>query len=206
MTCAACGAATARRSAYCAVCGLAQDGKPHTDWNRTPEALAYEDLSRALADGEALLALTRGRVAGNWRPSRSLNPQSFLSPFANVGLTPNRLLVQQIHQGTGRALGGRPSAFPLSELHSLSVADADPFETGRTLRLVAHLQSGESVRLKVIGRFVHAAREMVEVWHSLCDTAPLNQSDPPLACPACRRPLDRLHRYCPYCGARQDQE
>jgi len=200
MNCAACGAPPGRARSHCAICGYALIPEAEKPWNRMPEAETFEDLQKALEPEESLLGATRGKIAGSWRGRFSLHPQALFSPYINLGLTGDRLLIQHIRQDTGRAVSEKPLAVPLSDVASVSLSDADPFEAGRTVRVVVDLASGESLRLRAVGRLAESARELVEVWESLSGMARTIQTDEAGTCPHCGRLLDRLYRFCPFCG------
>jgi RNA polymerase subunit RPABC4/transcription elongation factor Spt4 len=199
MSCTICGAPADNARNTCPICGYTQAPGAKSPWDRSVEAWAYEDLQQALEEGEALLAVTRGRIAGSWRRKLTLNPQTFLSPFVNVGLTADRLILQQIHQTTGRAASDKVTGFPLSSVVSLAVSDADPMEAGKSVRLNAVLSSGESFRLRASGRVAEGAKELFEVWQSVARGL-YPSAAPAIACPHCSRELDRPHKFCPFCG------
>src|SRR5947209_7296584 len=75
MTCAACGAASDPKHAFCVICGHRQKPDTKKEWDRSVEASAYEDLQKTLSNGEAILGATRGRIAGGIRGKAALNPQ-----------------------------------------------------------------------------------------------------------------------------------
>jgi hypothetical protein len=200
MTCAVCGAPADRARAHCAVCGYAVEPEDSAKrWDRAAEADAYEDVSHALDVEEPLLGVTRGRIAGTWRRPLSFQPQALLSPYVNLGITADKLVLQPIHPSSGRAMSDKGTPIPLSDVVAMTITDADPLEAGRTSRLAIQVQSGESFRLRAPGRFAESAKQLVEVWKSLTDgqRAPM---DIELRCVHCGRGLDRPHRFCPYCG------
>jgi len=182
------------------VCGYAHfpDEAPKK-WDRAPEADAYEDLSHALDPNESLLGVTRGRVAGTWRRPLSLQPQALLSPYVNLGITAEKLVLQPVHATSGRALSDKGSSIPLTDVVAMTVTDADPLVAGRTARLVIQVQSGESLRLRAPGRFAESAQQLVEVWRSLTDGQRAD-SAAEIRCEHCGRGLDRPTRFCPYGG------
>jgi hypothetical protein len=202
MSCAVCGAPGEKSRDYCAICGFTDVSDGKRKWHRTVEAWAYEDLQKTLDEDESLLGVTRGRIAGSWRRKLTLNPQTFLSPFVNVGLTENRLILQQIHQANGRAASDKVTAFPIHQIVSLSVSDADPMETGRSVRLNVILSNGESFRLRSAGRLAEGAKELFEVWESVALRAAASTA-PAITCPHCNREMDRPHKFCPFCGTAQ---
>jgi hypothetical protein len=202
MSCAVCGAPADRSGAYCVICGHAHDPEATKKWDRTVEAFAIEDLQTVLKPDEALLGSTRGRIAGSWRRKLSLNPQTFLSPFVNLGLTGERLILQQIQQGNGRAASEKITEFPLSDVVSIAASDADPMESGRSVRLAIVLNNGESFRIRAAGRLASAAQEIVEVWGSLASSTP-KATVHLERCASCERTFDLPHRFCPFCGKEQ---
>jgi hypothetical protein len=203
MNCAVCSASAESGAAHCHICGHAFDSRTTRRWDRTPEAHAFEDLQSALEDDEALLASTRGRVAGTWRRKISLNPQMMLSPYANLGLTGRRLLLQQVNASTGRSSAGAVSAVPLDEVSGMSVTDADPMEEGRTSRLVVTLNNGETFRVRASGRHAASAKEIVEVWSSMGGNVRVEAGP---RCESCGSSHERAYRYCPFCGTKQEDE
>jgi RNA polymerase subunit RPABC4/transcription elongation factor Spt4 len=205
MTCAVCGATADRARAHCAICGHSHRPDSAREWDRTVEAEAFEDLQHTLDPDETLLAVTRGRIAGTWRRRLTLDPQVLLSPYVNLGLTAEKLILQQIQPGSGRALSDKGSSIPLKEILTLTVSDADPLEPERMARLVVQLRSGESFRLRAAGRLARSAKDMVEVWRSLTDSIRTTTARQQI-CPHCRRTLDRPHRFCPFCGKEQSTE
>ena len=204
MNCAACGAAGARDAGHCPVCGFARDKGAAKTWHRGIEAAAYEDLSEGLEENEALLGVTRGRLVGNWRPRAGLNPRALFTPYVNLGLTGSRLIVQPISQTDGRALSGAGASYPLSAIVAMTRSDADVIEPGRTIRLVIHLATGESMRVKTSGRMADSASSILEVWQSLYRDHAGGEPPAGVPCPGCGRDLDQPYRYCPYCGKEQE--
>lgn len=205
MTCAACGAPTKRENAFCAICGFTANGTSAVNqWDRTPEAEAYEDLSHALEEGETLLGACRGRLVGNWKPRFVLNPRAWISPFANVGLTNRRMLLQSIDQGTGAAASSGAVGIPMEQIGGVEAGDAESMGPGETVRLTVHLGSGEQFRLRATGRLASQARELAEVWQSLYGN--MSGAVEATVCAGCSRALDRSHRFCPYCGASQESQ
>ncbi len=199
MICAVCGAPADRARSHCAVCGFAKSESAAKKWDRAPEASAYEDMTHALNPHESLLGVTRGRIAGTWKRPFSFQPQTLLSPYVNLGITADKLILQQVHAGTGRAVSDKGSAIPLKDVTSITVSDADPLEAGRTARLVIQVSSGENFRLRAAGRLAEGARCLVEVWESLTSgQRPATPAD--IHCPHCDRALDRPHPFCPFCG------
>jgi hypothetical protein len=201
MTCAVCGAPGDRARNHCAVCGAIDPREPQEStkrWDRGPEADAWEDMTHALDEG-ALLGVTRGRIAGTWRRPLSFQPQALLSPYVNLGISEEKLILQPIHSSSGRALSDKGTAIPLSDVVSMTITDADPLESGRIARLVIQVPSGESLRLRAPGRFAESAKQVVEVWKSLTD-GKRGESPVEARCIHCGRGLDKPHRFCPYCG------
>lgn len=200
MNCAMCDAPLNRSRTHCIICGYACLPETDKKWDRSVEAVAFEDLGTVLEAEESLLGLTRGRIAGNWRGRLVISPQTIFSRYINVGLTASRLLLQPIQISTGRAVPGKATAFPLEQIASVSLSDADPMEAGRTVRVVIGLESGEAMPLRATGRLADGARELVEVWETLSGRNHVEQSAPRIACPTCGRDLDRPYKYCPFCG------
>jgi RNA polymerase subunit RPABC4/transcription elongation factor Spt4 len=200
MSCRMCDAPIIRALSHCPVCGHAYQAHAAKRWDRTVEADLFEDLQKAIPSEEPLLAATRGKVVGGWRGGFSLNPKAFFSPYVNLGLSDQRLLLQRIHPSTGRAFSETPSASPLTEVRSLSCADADAIEPGRTVRLTVEWVSGELLRLRAVGRFAQGAREMEEVWKSLVGNMAPKEAPWRFTCPHCHRSMEQAYRFCPFCG------
>ena len=203
MNCAACGAPWIETRGHCPVCGRTGDEKASEKWDRAPEALLYESLNAMLKDEETLLSSTRGRIAGTWRSRANFSPFAFIAPYANVGLTANRILVQQVHPRTGEAVANSGTDFALKDIASVHASDADPFEPGQTVRLTVLRNDGESFRIRAVGRLAEAACGFAEVWQTL--TAAVSRP-PSIHCSACNRALDRVYRFCPFCGAEQAEQ
>src|SRR5579862_4558539 len=196
MTCAVCGASTDKNQAHCSICGWGQTPEHEDDWSRQAESEMYEDLRQALEPGKTLLAATRGRVAGAVRTRLSLNPHVMLSPYVNLGLTSEEILIQRIHPATGRAASDKASAIPIADVAAILWSDADQIEPGRTVRLAVRLAAGHEMRLRASGRLAVAARKLAEVWTSLTAGRVQTQSSAQ-QCTACSKPLDRPYRFCP---------
>jgi hypothetical protein len=203
MHCAVCGAPADAARSHCAICGYAHKPDAEKKWDRAIEAAVFEDLQKALQAEEALLGATRGRITGTWRRRLTLNPQAILSPFVNLGLTGERLILQPIHPATGRAFSDRTADYPLPEVLAMTVSDADVMEPGRTVRLEVHLGHGDSFRLRAGGRLADSAREMATVWQTVSGEAMTLLRPTEIACPHCHRTLDRPYRFCPFCGEKQ---
>ncbi len=204
MSCAVCGAPMAAGRSHCLICGGAKAAAADQEFDRTVEAAAFEDVSLALEKDETLMGVTRGRVMGGWRMRNVLNPRALMTPFANIGLTSGRFMIQAVVPATGRAIKNSTASIPLSDLYSVTAADADPVAPGKTVRLVLTLPSGENLRVKVNGRLAGAAREIAEVWGSLYGRPDLKAPDE--RCARCERSLDKPYRFCPYCGAAQEED
>jgi hypothetical protein len=206
MSCAACGAPLSKRQRSCAICGYVCSNGAEPTWDRRVEAAAFEDLVQTLEEGETLLGTTRGRLAGSWSGRLALNPQALLWRFANLGITGDKLVLQPVQPGTGRAASDRALVFPVEEIHSISLSDADPMEPGRTARMVVQLRTGDSIRLRASGRLADSARRIVKVWESLTAHLPQRKTVAEEQCIHCGRALDRPYRFCPFCGQGQGDE
>lgn len=206
MTCAVCGAAADRSRSHCAICGYAvspEAADTGRKWDRGVEAEAFTDLQQTLESHETLLGATRGRIAGTWKRRFSFHPQALLSPYINLGLTSEKLLLQQVQPGTGRALTDKASEILLADVQAFTVSDADPLEAGRTARLVVQLKSGDSFRLRASGRLADRAQELVAVWDAL-QGAKRTRAASVLTCPHCNNILEKPSRFCPLCGEPTD--
>lgn len=200
MQCAQCGAPRDRNRTYCGICGREEGGDHKPVWNRDVEAQSFVDLEKALAEDEALLGVTRGKAAGNWRGRWTMTPQALLSPYVNVGLTADRILIQPIQAGTGRALTERVSSIPLAEVCAMETTDTDLVDPGRTVRLVIQLASGDTLRVRASGRLADAAREIAGVYRSLAGPVAAPGGANEATCAQCQRQIDRNARFCPFCG------
>ncbi len=206
MSCAACGAPLAQNRSHCLICGGPRETSSDLEWDRTVEAAAYEDAVEALEKNETLMGVTRGRVMGGWRLRAVLNPRVMMTPYANIGLTSNRLIIQPVLPSNGRAVKNALASVALADIYSLTAADADPIKPGRTVRLVLLTLTGETLRVRVNGRLATAATELAGVWRSLYGDLRTMQAPPPEKCAKCERTLDQAHRFCPYCGAAQEED
>src|SRR6266481_2421345 len=115
MDCAACGAPKDRHSDYCLICGNSSKESSSQSWDRRVEAACYEDLGSALEPEETLMGATRGRVMGGWRMRAVLNPRVMMSPFANIGLTSNRVIIQPVLPANGRSVPNCTAAVPIAD-------------------------------------------------------------------------------------------
>jgi hypothetical protein len=202
MNCAACGAPRNSEQPHCAVCGRTDDEKGSHRWDRAPEALLFENLQPLLRENETLMSATRGRIGGSWRSRVNFSPFAFMAPYANLGLTGDRILIQQVHPKTGEGVASAASDIPLSEIASIQASDADPFEPGHTVRLTVLRNDGESFRVKAVGRLAEAATEMAEVWQTIAESSN-GKHTPEERCEACGRTFGRAYRFCPFCGSEQ---
>jgi len=199
MTCAVCGAPVERSRTHCAICGFAKTDGAAKRWDREPESNAYEDMTHALEPDESLLGVTRGKIAGTWKRPLSFQPQALLSPYVNLGITDDKLILQPVHSSNGRAVSDKGSTIPLKDVSGITLSDADPMEAGRTTRLVIQVNSGEGFRLRSSGRFAESACNLVEVWQSLTGKTPRSHN-PDSECGHCGRELDKPYKFCPFCG------
>jgi hypothetical protein len=196
----------AQNRSHCLICGGPRETSSDREWDRTVEAAAYEDVGHVLEKDETVMGVTRGRVMGGWRLRAVLNPRVIMTPYANLGLTSNRLIIQPILPSSGRAVKNVAASVPLADVYSLTAADADPIQPGRTVRLVLLMLNGETLRVRVNGRLATAATELTEVWRSLYGDLRGVEAPPPEKCAKCERTLDQAHRFCPYCGAAQEED
>ena len=202
MNCAACGAPRGSEQAHCAVCGRTESGNAGEQWDREPEARLYESLQGMLHEGESLLSATRGRIGGSWRTRVGFAPFAFMAPYANLGLTGDRLLIQQVHPKTGEPVSTANCDVPLSSVANIEASDADPFEPGHTVRLTVLRNDGEAFRIRAVGRLAAAASGLAEVWSTLSESSN-GKHKPQERCEACGRTLERTFHFCPFCGAEQ---
>lgn len=202
MNCAACGAPHCQDRDHCPVCGRTDEKNGPSRWDRAPEALLYENLQTMLKDGETLLSATRGRIGGSWRSRANFSPFAFMAPYANVGLTGTRVLVQQVHPRTGEVVDNSGADVPLTEVAAIQASDADPFEPGHTVRLTIVRNDGESFRIRAVGRLAEAATGLAGVWETISNGTNGTRA-PQFKCATCGRSLDRAYRFCPFCGTEQ---
>ncbi|MCC6729263.1 MAG: hypothetical protein IT208_07975 [Chthonomonadales bacterium] len=207
MSCPACSAPTEGTHPTCRVCGYRSPSAGESEWDRRPEAAAFEDLNALLEKEEALLAATRGRVTGSWRGRVPLDPQTLSAPFANLGLTSRRVVMQYVHPRTGAVSRRKAGAFELTDIHDIRATDVTDGLPARCVRLEVVLGSGESMRVRAAGRLAEEAESLADVWRALARQggrhAQMGQR-----CAACGRELDRPYRFCPFCGdkAEEDQD
>lgn len=202
MNCTACGAPRTDERAHCAICGRTDQESDPGRWDRAPEARLYEDLRGALKEGETLLSATRGRIGGSWRSRATFSPFAFMAPYANLGLTADRVIIQQVNPKTGEVVSNSLADVPLTDVATIQSSDADPFEPGHTVRLTVLRGDGESFRIRAVGRLAEAACELAEVWSTLAQSSN-GKLAPKSRCAGCSRAIDRPYRYCPFCGAEQ---
>ena len=115
MNCAACGAPRTEERTHCAICGRTDEESGPGRWDREPEAVLYEELRGALKEEETLLSATRGRIGGSWRSRATFSPFAFMAPYANLGLTPTRIIIQQVHPKTGEVVSNSLDDMPHAE-------------------------------------------------------------------------------------------
>jgi hypothetical protein len=155
-----------------------------------------------LKENESLLSATRGRIGGSWRTRVGFAPFAFMAPYANLGLTGERLLIQQVHPKTGEAVSTATCDVPLASIANIQASDADPFEPGHTVRLTVLRNDGEAFRIRAVGRLAEAATELAEVWSTLSESKN-GKASAENRCTSCERALDRTYGFCPFCGAEQ---
>lgn len=201
MTCSVCGATGDPARSHCAVCGHAYGPDTQPQWDRAPEARAFVELQRALKPDETLLAATRGRITGNWHERLSLGPTGLGAPYANLGLSETRLLIQQIGARRGDASAKEPVSFPLDQIRKMAAQGSDTLEPLGAVRLVVTLQSGASLRLRAAGRLARHAQDLAEVFDALTASSRIpHQEAPPVLCEHCGKRLDGQYAFCPFCG------
>jgi hypothetical protein len=203
MTCAACEAPIAKGIAYCRICGTAASPGAGQVWDRRPEAAAFTDLQQAAGEDQPVIAFTRGKLVGAWKGRIASNPMALLTPYANLGLTAQGLLIEGVQPKSGEAISGKPVCIPFDQVTSIVSTNADASEPPRSMRLHIALADGEALRLKSFGRLAREASRLAETWRTLAGEKAVKVNEPE-QCPHCHRPLDRAYAFCPFCGQPQE--
>ena len=202
MNCTMCDAGIRADAPFCVICGKVTDVACEKQWDRTVEAMAYQDLTNVLDEGESLLGYTRGRIAGSWRRIVTLNPQTLISPYVNVGLTAGRLVTQQINQTDGEASSDRIQSIWLKHLTSVTLSDADPFSKSKMMRLSVVLTTGDSFRVRAPGRLGELAAELANIFKTI-SVDPNIAEEAVFRCINCEKSFQRNYQFCPFCGKQQ---
>ncbi len=199
MTCSVCGATGDSARSHCVICGHAN--KPDTEprWDRAPEARAFEDLAKALEPDETLLGATRGRITGGLQQRLAVAPQTLGTPYANLGLTGGRVLIQNVSGRKGEAAGKEAASFAIEDVYEIGTQDLEPGDPRMPVRVVVTLRNGNSLRVRAGGRLAETARDMVEVFKAIT-AGRKPQEAPHIACPHCQKRLDGEYAFCPFCG------
>jgi hypothetical protein len=183
------------------ICGCSGD-PAGCRWDRRPEAQAVEQLSKHLQAGEALLAATRGKVRGQIGSSIAQVALSMAAPWANVGLTGDRVLVQFVKPSTGQPISDTVFSVSLPDIHHIRITDADPLRPGQTHRLAFTTGANNVMTLRATGRQGEAAAKLVKVWQAVSgwqEEADLTAH----CCMSCGKPVEASVKFCPYCGAQK---
>ncbi len=201
MGCEVCDAPCAEPSSACLICGWRSEG---VNWDRRPEAAAYEDLSSSLSEDNPLLAVTRGRISGSWRGKLSLDPRLLFTAYGNLGITSRDLVLQYVNARTGRALARAAATLPLEAIAGIDVEAAHSTSRGQAVRLSIRLDTGESLSMRAYGRLAAAAKDLVEVWEGLTGIFHTQSAEVETLCGHCGRSVERAHHFCPYCGQEKE--
>lgn len=201
MGCEVCDAPCPEPSSACLICGWRSEG---VNWDRRPEAAAYEDLASALPEDNPLLAVTRGRITGSWRGKLSLDPRLLFTPYGNLGITSRDMVLQYVNARTGRALARAAANIPFESIVGIEVEEAHSTSRGQAVRLSILLDTGEALCMRAYGRLADAAKDLVDVWEGLTGICRTQVAEEESLCGNCGRSVEREHHYCPYCGQERE--
>jgi hypothetical protein len=169
---------------------------------RALQAQIVAGLQTLLEADEQLLGFTRGLIAGGLRGKLTVGFEALFAPYVNIGLTERRVVLQHVQPDSGRPNEILPHSFPLSELHSVAFSDIETFGNEPSGRLNLRLFNEQHFRLRFSGaENVANAKSIAEVFLSLTSTRPKARTSPTQSlCPHCDQILDRVSKFCPYCG------
>jgi hypothetical protein len=179
----------------------AKDSENRTT-RRAVQAQIVAGLQTLLEADEQLLGFTRGLIAGGLRGKLTVGFEALFAPYVNIGLTERRVVLQHVQPESGRPNEILPHSFPLSELHSISFSDIETFGEEPAGRLNLRLFNEQHFRLRFSGaENVTNAKTIADVFMSLTSTRPKARTSPTQSlCPHCDQILDRVSKFCPYCG------
>ena len=169
---------------------------------RAEQAQIVSGLQELLEADEQLLGFTRGLIAGGLRGKLTVGFEALFAPYVNIGLTERRIVLQHVQPESGKPNDILPHSFPLSELQSVSFSDIETFGGEPAGRLNLRLFNDQHFRLRFQGiANVENAQSISEVFGSLTSTRQKARTSPTQSlCPHCDQVLDRVSRFCPYCG------
>ena len=175
---------------------------------RADQAQIVGGLQAILEADEQLLGFTRGLIAGGLRGKLTVGFEALFAPYVNIGLTERRIVLQHIQPESGKPNDILPHSFPLTELHSVAFSDIETFGGEPAGRLNLRLFNDQHFRLRFRGEeYVNNARTVADVFSSLTATRPKGRTTPTQSiCPHCDQVLDRVSRFCPYCGQSLESE
>ena len=179
----------------------AKDAEARTK-RRAEQAQIVAGLQALLEADEQLLGFTRGLIAGGLRGKLTVGFEALFAPYVNIGLTERRVVLQHVQPESGKPNEILPHSFPLSELHTIAFSDIETFGGEPAGRLNLRLFNDQHFRLRFRGaENVENAQTISEVFGSLTSTRPKARTSPTQSvCPDCDQVLDRISRFCPYCG------
>jgi hypothetical protein len=174
---------------------------------RAEQAAIVDGLQKLLEGDEQLLAFARGRIAGGWRGKLTLGPEAFFAPDINIGLTERRLILQHVHLQSGTPSEIEPHLFALGDLQAIRYDEIETFGGEQEGRLTVQKQEEHPTRIRLIGKEnCGNAQAIVEVFQSLTTLRqPAPHGPTRRLCLACNSILDQPVRFCPFCGARQEE-
>ncbi|HLJ54273.1 MAG TPA: zinc ribbon domain-containing protein [Chthonomonadaceae bacterium] len=169
---------------------------------RALQAQIVTGLRALIEADEQLLEFARGKIAGGLRGKLTVGFEALFAPDVNVGLTERRIVLQHVQPESGRPNEILPHSFPLGEIQSIAFSDVETFGAESCGRLNIRLVSDQHFRLRFAGaENVASARRLANVFTSLTATRPRSRTSPTQSvCPHCDQVLDRVSRFCPYCG------
>jgi hypothetical protein len=175
---------------------------------RATQAQVVAGLQTMLESDEQLLGFSRGLIAGGLRGKLTVGFEALFAPYVNIGLTERRIVLQHIHQESGKPSEILPHSFPLSEIASIAFSDIETFGAEPAGRLTLRLYNDQHFRLRVKSEEnAESARNIADVFATLTATRPKARTSPTQSlCPHCDHVLDRVSKFCPYCGQQLETE
>ncbi len=169
---------------------------------RAVQAQIVAGLQEILEADEQLLGFSRGLISGGLRGKLTVGFEALFAPYINIGLTERRVVLQHVQHESGRPNEILPHSFPLSELHSVGFSDIETFGGEPEGRLSLRLFNDQHFRLRFrAAEQVESAKSISDVFSSLTASRSKARTSPTQSvCPHCDQILDRVSRYCPYCG------
>ncbi len=174
---------------------------------RIEQAFVIRELMKTLQEGEQLLGFTRGRIAGGLSGRISMGYGALAAPRVHVALTEKRLEIQFLNNRTGRPGGAKPQDFSLADIQCMEVEEIETFGAEAAARLIIRFRDGRVCRIRLRGALhCESAAALAEVFQSLTLPAHEEAAQTTRTCIHCAQRLERVVRFCPYCGTRQEAQ